>query len=80
MRVFIPCELKHNRTLCVQSFEQSDLCINRWLMIMGKKVTIVLENHVDERLHKIQADFIREYKEPISFSKVLNEILHKGLL
>ena len=49
-------------------------------MIMGKKVTIVLENNVDERLHKIQADFIREYKEPISFSKVLNEILHKGLL
>lgn len=49
-------------------------------MDMGKKVSIVLEDHVDEKLHKIQSDFIREYKEPISFSKVLNEILHKGLL
>ncbi|MDX1441131.1 MAG: hypothetical protein R3237_01560 [Nitrosopumilaceae archaeon] len=47
---------------------------------MGKKVTIVLEKNVDEKPHKIQTDFIREYKEPISFSKVLNEILHKGLL
>ena len=47
---------------------------------MGKKVTIVLENQVDEKLHKIQADFIKEYNESISFSKVLNEILHKGLM
>ena len=47
---------------------------------MGKKVTILLENGVDEKLHKIQEDFIKEYKGPISFSKVLNEILHKGLL
>ena len=66
--------------MCVQTFEQSNLCKHYRMMIMGKKVTIVLENNVDERLHKIQADFIREYKEPISFSKVLNEILHKGLL
>ncbi|MEJ2260199.1 MAG: hypothetical protein P8X83_00865 [Nitrosopumilaceae archaeon] len=47
---------------------------------MGKRVTIVLENKVDDKLHKIQEEFIKEYKEPISFSKVLNEILHKGLL
>ncbi len=47
---------------------------------MGKRVTIVLESKIDEKLHKIQEDFIKEYKESISFSKVLNEILHKGLL
>jgi tRNA 2-selenouridine synthase SelU len=47
---------------------------------MGKRVTIVLEDDVDKRLHRIQTDFFKEYKDPISFSKVLNEILHKGLL
>jgi len=47
---------------------------------MGKRVTIVLEEDMDKKLRKVQASFIREYKDPISFSKVLNEILHKGLL
>ncbi len=47
---------------------------------MDKRVTIVLEEEMDKKLHKIQTDFIKEYKDPISFSKVLNEILHKGLL
>ena len=50
------------------------------MFFMGKRVTIVLEDHVDKKLHKIQTEFFKEYKDPISFSKVLNEILHKGLL
>jgi len=47
---------------------------------MGKRITIVLEEDVDKKLHKIQEDFIEEYKDRVSFSNVLNEILHKGLL
>ena len=47
---------------------------------MNKRVTIVLEGEMNDKLHKIQTDFIKEYKDPITFSKVLNEILHKGLL
>ena len=50
------------------------------MFFMGKRVTIVLEDDVDTKLHKIQTEFFKEYKDPISFSKVLNEILHKGLL
>jgi hypothetical protein len=49
-------------------------------LFMNKRVTIVLEEDVSNKLHQIQTDFIKEYKDPISFSKVLNEILHKGLL
>jgi hypothetical protein len=47
---------------------------------MGKRVTIMLEDDMDKKLHKIQTDFFKEYNDPVSFSKVLNEILHKGLL
>jgi predicted CopG family antitoxin len=47
---------------------------------MGTQVTITLEDKVNEKLEKIQEDFAREYNEPLSFSEVLNEILHKGLL
>ena len=66
--------------LFVQSYKLINLNKKNWKEFMGKRVTIVLENKVDEKLHKIQEEFIKEYKEPISFSKVLNEILHKGLL
>jgi len=66
--------------LFVQSCKLINLSKKNWEEFMGKRVTIVLENKVDEKLHKIQEEFIKEYKEPISFSKVLNEILHKGLL
>jgi len=47
---------------------------------IGKQVTITLEDKVNEKLEKIQDDFTREYNEPLSFSEVLNGILHKGLL
>jgi uncharacterized protein YaaR (DUF327 family) len=66
--------------LFVQSCKLINLSKKNWKEFMGKRVTIVLENKVDDKLHKIQEEFIKEYKEPISFSKVLNEILHKGLL
>ena len=47
---------------------------------MGETITLVLEDSVNKKLHKIQDEFFAEYKEPISFSEVLNEILQKGLL
>ena len=47
---------------------------------MSKKVTIMLEDNMDKKLRKIQTSFFKEYKDTVSFSKVLNEILHKGLL
>ena len=54
--------------------------MERAQLSMDKRVTIVLEEKMDKKLHEIQTDFIKEYKDPISFSKVLNEILHKDLL
>ncbi len=40
----------------------------------------MLEESMDKKLRKLQASFTKEYKDSISFSSVLNEILHKGLL
>jgi len=66
--------------LFVQILKLNYLSKNIWRGLLSKKVTVVLEENLDKKLHKIQEEFMAEYKDPISFSKVLNEILHKGLL
>jgi hypothetical protein len=46
---------------------------------MGKRVCLMIDEDLVIKLHKEQAKFIKEYKDSISFSNVLNEILRKGL-
>ena len=46
---------------------------------MGKRITIMLEDDLVKKLHEIQAKQIRESKKSVSFSRVLNEVLRKGL-
>lgn len=46
---------------------------------MGKRVTIVLDDELIKKLHKIQAKQIKESTGSVSFSEVINDTLKKGL-
>jgi len=47
--------------------------------IMGKRITIVLDEDLVKKLREKQAKQIKESTNSVSFSRVVNEILHKGL-
>jgi predicted transcriptional regulator len=46
---------------------------------MAKRITIMLEDDLAKKLYEILAKQIRESKKSVSFSRVLNEVLRKGL-
>lgn len=46
---------------------------------MSKRITIMLDEEIDKKLRQRQAKIIRDTAGTCSFSKVLNEILLKGL-
>ena len=46
---------------------------------MGKRITIVVDDDLLKKLHEIQAKKIIKSKKSVSFSRVLNETLRKGL-
>lgn len=44
---------------------------------MGKRVTIVLDDDIHDKLRKLQAKMIQETGGSVSFSKVINQKLAK---
>ncbi len=46
---------------------------------MGKRITIMLEDDLVKKLHEIQAKQIKQSAKSVSFSRVVNEVLRKGL-
>lgn len=46
---------------------------------MSKRITIMLDDDVDEKLRKIQAKRIAKTNLAYSFSKALNDQLRKGM-
>jgi len=46
---------------------------------MAKRITIMIDDDIDKKLHLIQAKQISKTRGAVSFSKVLNEILRKQL-
>lgn len=46
---------------------------------MSRRVTIVLDDHLFEKLHETQAKQIMKTKASVSFSKVVSETLELGL-
>jgi hypothetical protein len=46
---------------------------------MGKRITIVLDDDIDKKLRLLQAKAIQNSNSSVSFSKVMNEVLVKGL-
>ena len=58
------------------------MCIAKAIVghAMEKKVvTIVLDKELQKRLRELQAKMIKDTKENISFSQVVNDVLIKGL-
>ena len=48
-------------------------------IIMGKRITIILDDDLVKKLHEIQAKQIKETSGSVSFSAVLNEMVRKNL-
>ena len=46
---------------------------------MGKRITIMIDDDLLKKLHEIQAKQIKDSTKSVSFSRVLNEIIRKGL-
>jgi len=46
---------------------------------MARRVTLMLDDDLDKKLHLIQAKAIQSTTSTVSFSKVFNEILRNGL-
>ncbi|MBN4046051.1 hypothetical protein JYT57_00030 [Nitrosarchaeum koreense] len=46
---------------------------------MRKRVTIVLNDDLIKKLRDKQSKLIKESKNSVSFSRVINEVLRKGL-
>ena len=46
---------------------------------MAKRITIMLEDDLVKKLHEIQAKKIKQSTKSVSFSRVVNEALRKGL-
>jgi hypothetical protein len=47
--------------------------------IMGKRITIVLDDDLQKKLREKQAKKIKETGGSVSFSNVVNETLRKGI-
>lgn len=46
---------------------------------MVKRVTIMIDDELSKKIRIIQAKMIKDTTTSVSFSKVLNEVLRKGL-
>jgi len=46
---------------------------------MAKRITTMLDDDLVKKLHEIQAKQIKQSTKSVSFSRILNEVLHKGL-
>jgi len=46
---------------------------------MSKRVTIVIDDDIDKKLRSRQAKIIQQKNSSCSFSRVVNETLHKSL-
>lgn len=46
---------------------------------MSKRITIMIDKDIDKKLRLIQSKRIAQESNSVSFSKVLNDILRKGL-
>ena len=46
---------------------------------MGERITIVLDDNIIKKLREKQAKLIKESTKSVSFSRVINETLRKGI-
>ncbi len=48
-------------------------------IIMGKRVTVVLDDNIIKKLREKQAKLIKESTKSVSFSSVINQILRRTI-
>ena len=53
------------------------LIMDEW--ILAKRITVIFNDDLLKKLHEIQAKQIRQSTKSVSFSRVVNEALRKGL-
>ena len=46
---------------------------------MAKRITIVLDDDIDKKLRLLQAKAIQSTNSSVSFSKIMNKVLAKGI-
>ena len=46
---------------------------------MSKRITIIIEDEIDKKLRLKQGKLIQDSMSPVSYSKVVNQVLKKGL-
>ena len=46
---------------------------------MAERITIMLDSEIAKKLRNLQAKKLKESSSSVSFSKIVNEILEKGL-
>ncbi len=46
---------------------------------MGKRITIILDDDLVKKLYEIQAKLIKQSTKSVSLSRVLNQVVRKGL-
>ena len=46
---------------------------------MSQRVTVMLDDDLNRKLRALQAKMLRESKDSVSFSRVINHVLRKGL-
>ena len=46
---------------------------------MSKRITIVMDDDNNNKLRALQAKMIKESGKSVSFSRVINEVIKKGL-
>ncbi len=46
---------------------------------MTKRVTIMIDDDLDKKVRLLQAKLITQSSKSVSFSKVLNDVVRKGL-
>ena len=47
--------------------------------VMSKRVTVVMDDENFKKLRNLQAKMIKESDKSVSFSRVINDIIRKGL-
>ena len=47
--------------------------------VMAERITIMLNSEIVKKLRKLQAKKITEASSSVSFSRIVNEVLEKGL-
>ena len=61
--------------------KKSDVVLIQWMVmwIMGRRVTIMIEDGLDKKIRLFQAKVIQRENSTYSYSKAVNDLLRKAI-